>query len=113
MVADQQDLESSGDEEQEGGNDGDGEDGRIESAGSVQTDGIRHIVDTGSSVVKARTLVVGESSTERGVDNASAGARARAGQDGDGDHGASEENIEELHARNVRYLTRRDTRRDA
>jgi hypothetical protein len=98
VLADKDDLHEGGDDEEDDGDDGDGEGGGVQAAGGAWGDGVGEVLALASAdAVAAETVGVvqsGVAATERGIDDASARAGTMAGQDGDGDEAADEQDVE-------------------
>jgi hypothetical protein len=98
VLADEDDLHESSDDEEDDGDDGDGEGGGVQAAGGARRDGVGEVLALASAdaVVSEAVRVVqsGVAASERGVDNASAGAGAVTGQDGDGNEAADKQDVE-------------------
>jgi len=98
VLANKEDLEESGDEEQESGNDGHGEDSGVHAASVARRDSVGEVLAVSSAetvVAEALRVGVGIADTERGVDDASARGSTVAGQNSDGNEAADEEDVKD------------------
>lgn len=93
VVLHEENLDESAEQEEEGADDGDGKAGGVELADRAKRGGVGDLV--AAAVGTEAFLGVGGSVTERCLNAAGALGCAVAGQDGDGDHGAAAEDVEE------------------
>jgi len=98
VLANKEDLEESGDEEQESGNNRHGEDGCVHAASVARRNSVGEVLAVSSAetvVAEALRVGVGIADTERGVDDASARGSTVAGQNSDGNEAADEEDVKD------------------
>ena len=98
VLANKDDLHESGNDEENNGDDRDGEGGGVQTAGGTRGDSVGEVLALASAdavgTEAIRVVQPGVAAAERGVYDASAGAGAVAGQDGDGDEATDKENVQ-------------------
>lgn len=93
VVAAKEELEQGGDEEEDGSEDGDGEAGRVQAAGSAERNRVGDLTVVASAV--EALLVVGGSVAQGSVDVSRAAVSTVAGQDSVRNHGTAAKDIED------------------
>lgn len=93
VVAAKEELEKGGEEEEDGTEDGDGEAGRVQAAGSAERNRVGDLTVIAGAV--EALLVIGGSVAQRSVDVSRAAVSAITGQDGVRNHGTAAEEVED------------------